>query len=146
MSIRVCGGGIIEKDGKYLLVQEQKEVCKGKWNIPSGGLEGNESVMDTAKREIFEESGCKVELTGVIDIINGIYEGVNVLAFVFDTKIIEDNIVANGKEISNVKWFTFDEIKKMKNDLRNDGYLLGIIKNKIDGKILPMDIINRSEI
>ena len=142
MNIKVVTGGILEKDGKFLLVQENQKVCKGKWNIPAGGLDENESLMEGAKREIYEETGCKVEITGILEIINEILEGVNIVCFFFDTKIISENIKADGEEISNVKWFTYEEILNMKDKLRADGYFLSTIKNKIDNKIQSMEIIN----
>ena len=132
----------MEKDGKFLLVQENQKICKGKWNVPAGGLDENESLMEGAKREIYEETGCKVEITGILEIINEILEGVNVVCFFFDTKIISENIKADGEEISNVKWFTYEEILNMKDKLRADGYFLSSIKNKIDNKIQSMEIIN----
>ena len=142
MNIKVVTGGILEKDGKFLLVQENQNICKGKWNVPAGGLDENESLMEGAKREIYEETGCKVEITGILEIINEILEGVNVVCFFFDTKIISENIKADGEEISNVKWFTYEEILNMKDKLRADGYFLSTIKNKIDNKIQSMEIIN----
>lgn len=42
--MKVIVGGVIEKDGKYLLVQEAKEKCYQKWNIPAGHLDFNESI------------------------------------------------------------------------------------------------------
>ena len=142
MNIKVVTGGILEKDGKFLLVQENQNICKGKWNVPAGGLDENESLMEGAKREIYEETGCKVEITGILEIINEILEGVNVVCFFFDTKIISENIKADGEEISNVKWFTYEEILNMKDKLRADGYFLSTIKNKINNKIQSMEIIN----
>ena len=141
MSIKVITGGILEKDGKYLLVQENKKICKGKWNIPAGGLEENESLIEGAKREIYEETGYKVEITGILEIVNEILEGVNVVCFFFDTKIIDKNIKEADEEISNVKWFTYEEILNMKDELRANGYFLSTIKNKIDNKIQPLDTI-----
>ena len=141
MSIKVVTGGILEKDGKYLLVQENKETCKGKWNVPAGGLDDNESLIEGAKREIFEETGSKVEITGVISIVNEILEEINVVCFFFDTKIIEENIHADGNEISNVKWFSYDEILSMKDELRANGYFLNTLKNKVENKIQPIEII-----
>ena len=41
--MKIIVGGIVEKDGKVLLVQEAKEKCYGKWNISAGRLELNES-------------------------------------------------------------------------------------------------------
>ena len=63
-------GGVLKQDGKYLLLQEAKEKCRGKWNLPAGRLEPNETIFDGAKREIYEECGYEVELTGVSHIAN----------------------------------------------------------------------------
>lgn len=141
MNIKVVTGGILEKNGKFLLVEENKKKCRGKWNVPAGGLVENESLIEGAKREIYEETGCKVEITGILEIINMILEGINVVCFLFDTKIIEKNIKADGEEISSVKWFTYEEIMNMKDKLRADGYFLSTLKNKIDNKIQTFDII-----
>ena len=141
MNIRVVTGGILEKNGKFLLVEENKMKCRGKWNVPAGGLVENESLIEGAKREIYEETGCKVEITGILEIINMILEEINVVCFLFNTKIIEENIKADGEEISNVKWFTYEEITNMKDKLRADGYFLSTLKNKIDNKIQTFDII-----
>lgn len=145
MSIKVITGGIIEKDGKFLLVQENKEVCKGMWNIPAGRLEENESVLEGAKREIYEETGCEVEITGVLEIVNEVIENVNAICFFFDTKIINEKIKVNEKEISDAQWFTYEEILNMKDKLRANGYFLSTIENKINNKIYPIEIINISK-
>ena len=145
MKIKVVTGGILEKNGKFLLVQENQKICKGKWNIPAGRLDGNESVIEGAKREIFEETGCQVEITGLLGIINEILEGINVVVFIFDTKIRNDNVKVDGIEIANAKWFTYEELLNMKDELRADGYFLSTIRNKIDNKIQSLDIINLSK-
>ena len=44
-----------KKDSRYLLVQETKEKCRGKWSIHSDHLECNETIFEGAKREIVEE-------------------------------------------------------------------------------------------
>jgi len=81
----VIVGGIVEKSGKYLLVQEAKEKCYGKWNLPAGRLEHNESVVDAARREIMEETGCNVEITGICHIINKVLNDDIFISFIFKT-------------------------------------------------------------
>ena len=68
--MKVIVGGIIEKDGKYLLVQEAQEKAYKKWNFPAGHLEFNEGLKQGAIRDIKEETGCDVELDGVCCIAN----------------------------------------------------------------------------
>ena len=138
---KIVAGGIIEKDGKYLLVQETQEKCQGKWNIPAGGVDDGENVIDAAKREVFEETGCKVEITGILEIVNRNLEDRDVIIFIFDTKLIEENIQIDGEEISDVKWFSYEEILNMKNDLRAGGYFISALNNKKENKINPLELI-----
>lgn len=36
VSVHVVAGCVIEKDGKFLLVQEKKPIAYGLWNLPAG--------------------------------------------------------------------------------------------------------------
>ena len=134
-------GGFIEKDGKFLLVQEAKEICRGKWYIPAGHLEPQESIFDGAKREIFEETGCKVELTGVLKVCNKILEDGIWLGIIFSTKLLEENININKSEILDVKWFSYEEILKMKDELRSPDWIISNLNTLVEKKQAELDII-----
>lgn len=52
-----AAGGIVEKDGKCLLIKRNR-----KWDIPKGKMENDEKAKQTAVREIQEECGLVGEL------------------------------------------------------------------------------------
>lgn len=135
-------GGVIEKNGKFLLVQEAKDKCKGKWNLPAGHLELNETIFDGAKREIFEETGISVDLTGILQISNRVFEDKLFVGFMFSTKIINENINFNKNEILNVKWFSYNDIISMKDDLRLYDWIINAINSYADNRIMDLNIIN----
>lgn len=137
----VIVGGVVEKDGKYLLVQEAQEKCRGKWNIPAGHLDPNETIFDATKREVKEESGFDVELTGVYQIGNQKLENDVFISVVFATKVIGGDIKFNPNEILDAKWFTYEEIVAMKDQLRMESFVLGAIDNTRDGLVAPIDIV-----
>ena len=134
-------GGVIEKDGKYLLVQEAKEKVRGKWNLPAGHLDPNETIFEGGKREVKEESGFDVELTGVCQIGNQKLADDTFVSVVFSTKIISGDIKFDPNEILDVKWFTYDEIVAMKNQIRMESFLLGAIDNLRNGLVSPIEIV-----
>lgn len=110
--MNVVVGAIIEKDGKYLLVQEAKKRCYEQWNFPAGRLEVNESLEQAAIREVKEETGCDVELNGICYIANKILKDDLWIMVVFNAKLINESIKFNKEEILDVKWLTYDEINK----------------------------------
>ena len=138
---RIIVGGVIEKDGKFLLVQEGKESCRGKWNIPAGHLDPNETIFEGAKREVFEECGCRVELTGVLNITNRVMKDDVFVGIVFETKLVEENIKFDKDEILDVKWFTHEEILEMKDELRSYDWITNSITACVDKKVYDLDIV-----
>lgn len=60
--IRVCG--ILEKDGKYLLVNHSKLNDDNIfWNFPGGGVDKNESIENTLIREFKEETNLDIKIS-----------------------------------------------------------------------------------
>ena len=137
---KIIVGGIVKKDNKYLLVQEAKESCRGKWNVPAGHLEPNETLMDGAKREVFEECGYNVNLTGIARIGNKQSEDNTFASVIFSTEIIDGEIKYDKSEILDVKWYTYDEIVNMRDELRGP-WIIDAIKTVEDNKIADISVI-----
>lgn len=141
--VQVIVGVVIEKDGKYLLVQEAKEKCRGKWNLPAGHLDPGETMANGAKREAKEETGCEVELTGVCQIGSRVKENEVFASVIFTTKLIREEIAFDPEEILDVKWFDYEEIVAMRSEIRNEGLLIGAIENVRNGLVAPMGIVEQ---
>ena len=140
--MKVIVGGIIEKEGKYLLVQEAKKKCYEKWNFPAGHLDFNESLEQGAIREIKEETGCDVKLDGVCYVANRILEDDLFVMIVFNAKLINENIEFDKEEILDVKWFDYDErVKKMESMLRGN-YVKTAVINQNNNLVAPIDIVD----
>lgn len=141
--MKVIVGGVIEKDGKVLLVQEAQKRCYGKWNIPAGHLDFNETIMQGAIREIKEETGCDVELTGVVSIQNRVLEDDIFITIVFSTKLINENIKYDENEILDVKWYDYNDIiNNMDNELRDLNFVKRPIINLKANNIAPIEVVN----
>ena len=56
---------VAREDGAVLLI---RRTDNGNWALPGGAVEMNESVADAAVRETFEETGIRVEVTGLLGI------------------------------------------------------------------------------
>lgn len=141
--VKVIVGVVIEKDGKYLLVQEAQEKCRGKWNLPAGHLDPGETMADGAKREAKEETGCDVELTGVCQIGSRVAENEVFASVIFTTELVREEIKFDTAEILDVKWFSYEEIVAMRDEIRNEGLLLGAIENARNGLVAPMGILEQ---
>lgn len=140
--MKVIVGGIIEKEGKYLLVQEAKKKCYEKWNFPAGHLDFNESLKQGAIREIKEETGCDDKLDGVCYVANRILEDDLFVMIVFNAKLINENIEFDKEEILDVKWFDYDEIvNKMESMLRGN-YVRTAVINQNNNLVAPIDIVD----
>ena len=142
--LKVIVGGLIKKDNKYLLIQEGKEVCYGLWNSPGGRLENGESIIEGAIREIKEECGLDVKVLGLLNVTHLVMDDNDRVIFNFLTEPINDDIKIDNEEIINAKWFTYEEIISIKDNLRRADILIPLLElaNKDSINLLDVDSIN----
>jgi len=57
----------VENEGKLLLVQRGIEPFMGKWHMPAGYVEVDETPHAAALRETQEESGLEVQISHLVD-------------------------------------------------------------------------------
>jgi 8-oxo-dGTP diphosphatase len=63
-----CAGGLVTRDGRLLLVRRAIDPWRGYWDIPGGFCEADEHPRETVTREVREEVGLDVAITGMLGI------------------------------------------------------------------------------
>ena len=66
--LKVGAGGLIECNGKLLLLQRTKAPFEHCWNLPAGYVESDECPLLAVIREVNEETGLMVEVEELIDV------------------------------------------------------------------------------
>ncbi len=119
----------VKKDNKILMVQENKEGIKGKWDMPAGKLEDGESIIEAAIRETKEETNLKVSIKGLIAIQETISSLGQLVILYFLGEYVSGTIKYDKKEISDVKWMSEKEILSLdKKQIRGAETIEDILK------------------
>lgn len=63
-SLVVAASAVVTDDQGRILLQRRAD--SGKWALPGGGMEVTDSLPGTAVREVKEETGLDVEVTGLV--------------------------------------------------------------------------------
>jgi NADH pyrophosphatase NudC (nudix superfamily) len=108
---RIVAGCVLEKDGKYLLVQEKKETARGLWNLPAGRVDIGETIEQAAVRETYEESGYNVELVAKLRVEHN--DAQRPVLHSFKAKIVSGALRFPKDELLDAQWFTFEEIEAL---------------------------------
>lgn len=65
-------GVVVWRGADVLLIRRGKEPRLGQWSLPGGAQKIGETVYEGARREVREETGLDVEITGLIDVVDSI--------------------------------------------------------------------------
>ncbi len=67
-----AAGCVVLRGGDVLLIRRAKPPLEGQWSLPGGRIERGERAADAAVREVREETGCGIEIIGLIDVVERI--------------------------------------------------------------------------
>lgn len=110
-----AAGGIFVKDDHILL---QRRTDNGLWGIHGGALELGETAFEALCREVKEELNLKILDAKLIRVYSGkpFYlkypnqDEVYIIDHVFEVTTYQGQMKLDEKEVSEVKWFSFDNI------------------------------------
>jgi ADP-ribose pyrophosphatase YjhB (NUDIX family) len=117
-SIVVATSAYVENDDAQILLIRRTD--NGLWSLPGGAMEPGETVIGCAVREVKEETGIEVEVTGLVGIFSN---PANVVAYpdgevrqgfsiCVSARAVGDAIHASD-ESSHVAWVTPDELDQL---------------------------------
>ena len=142
----VTVAAVIEKDGRYLMIEEMTRDGL-RINNPAGGLEPGESPLAGAMREALEETACHFTpeaLLGVYLARNPDSErgpGVTYMRFAFCGTASEPVPgQALDSPVVRTLWMTADEVAAARDRLRGP-LVLQCIEDHRAGRRLPLDAI-----
>jgi ADP-ribose pyrophosphatase YjhB (NUDIX family) len=66
--LRVAAYAVCVRDGQLLLARSANDDGVLEWVLPGGGMEHGEDPYDTVRREVTEETGYRIEVTGLLGV------------------------------------------------------------------------------
>ena len=121
--LNYVGAAIYNDSGKVLL---QRRSDRRTWGFPGGAMELGESISETAKREIKEETGLDIKLERLIGIYsdysdeypNG--DSAQPIVIFFLGKVISGKLSIDDNETLELKYFGKDEMPQLVNKQHTD--------------------------
>jgi ADP-ribose pyrophosphatase YjhB (NUDIX family) len=107
---KVATATFVTRDDHVLLIQRGVEPRKGKWGFPAGFVDYGEDPREAARREVREETGLDVRITGLVDVVGP--EGSDDMASIvlmFRAAIVSGTLSA-GDDAAEVAFYAPDEI------------------------------------
>ncbi len=138
----VTVAAVIERDGKFLLIQER---ISGRLvlNQPAGHLDPGESLAAACRREAMEETAHHFEPTALV----GIYrwrdprKDFTFLRFAFRGTVGAAENRPLDKEIVGVHWLTAEEVKQRKAEHRSP-LVQKCVDDFLAGRSFPLDVFS----
>lgn len=141
--VLVASVSIISKD-EVLIIKESKPTAIDKWNFPSGRIEYGEDILESAQREVKEETGLEVRLissTGVYNFVSSTND--QVILFHFIGEVTGGSLQLEEEEITDSKWIKLNDLAKFENeDFREPMVVKQIIDNLIKDSVSPINMFN----
>ena len=102
-----AAGLVVNSSGQWLVVKKRYGGLHGKWSLPAGFVQGDETIDQAAVREVKEETGINCRLVGMIGFRSGVIReeiSDNMAIFLLDAIDEGQPIQAQLSELYEAGW------------------------------------------
>jgi len=133
--LNVAGIVVFDEHGRVLLQNRSKDEAQ--WGFPGGVMELGESAAEAAIREVREEIGLEVKIESLLGVYTKYFhqypngDKAQPIAVAFTGSITGGELIVDGKETFDLKFFEPDEVPELFNLQHMD--ILDDIRNQRTG-------------
>jgi len=107
---KVASAVLVERDHKVLLVRRANDPERGKWTLPAGFVDAGEDPARAAERECQEETGLRVEVKALLDVMAGLEHPRGAHIVIFYQAEILSGILVPGDDVDRVDFFSYKDL------------------------------------
>jgi len=105
---------LVEKDGRLLVSRRSAgRVFAGYWEFPGGRIEQGETPEEAAIREVREETGLEVEITGNRGQVITEHQGKRIVLHMLQCRFVRGTPMVGDASITDVRWVTLKELTRL---------------------------------
>jgi 8-oxo-dGTP pyrophosphatase MutT (NUDIX family) len=126
---RVAAYALLTRNGDVLLTQMSSRTrIEGRWTLPGGGIDHGEDPRDALRREVYEETGLRVEPGRVVDVhathfvgarADGVVENYHGIHLIFEAEIdpgsrdVEPYVVEEDGSTARAVWMPVEKARSL---------------------------------
>ena len=140
----VTVAAVIEREGRFLLVEERSAEGERVLNQPAGHWEAGETLVEASVRETLEETGCSFVPRALV----GVYRwrsaaaGETYLRFAFCGDAASfDPERALDEGILRTLWLSAAELRSLARSRLRSPLVLACVEDYVAGRRYPLDLI-----
>lgn len=109
-----CVGVVCLRGDSVLLVRRGRPPLEGEWSLPGGRIEPGERAVDAGLRELREETGVEAEITGLLEVVDGIFPeaGRHYVLIDYAARWLSGEPVA-GDDAAEARFVALDEVEAL---------------------------------
>ena len=104
---KVAATAVVAREGSVLLIRRGNQPGYGRWSMPGGYVDRGEVVEEAAAREVWEETGLRVEIECLVGLFSE--RGHPVMVAAFAAREVGGTLAA-GDEALDLGFFALDAL------------------------------------